>query len=332
MVLLDVPASTTLEFPMIWQKKANGTHSKAPNINCVPIKTMTSWPWMTGIDVAIADPADPVCPEDERPSVKDLITEHREKIDKMKAEIEKDPLYEEGKHDDLWIMRFFLSHKKTKTAIKAALYTLNYRKEHKLDEKDIRDDKPHKVEEGPVHEYFSTRAPNGAIFAALPDQKRGIIEFVTVARIKQELAMEKISEETWMYAYVFFSEWVHQWLDYVTRTTGRLTKATRFLDLEEMSMKHVNIAATRRDGKAMGLMEDCYPQGLGTVLVCNAPSWMHIPWKITRPLLPTRVVSKMDFVDPARNEKERTRLFKYISEDNLPEHFGGKNKVPPIEW
>ena len=49
---------------------------------------MTSWPWMKGIDVAIADPIDPVDKYDVRPSVKELIETHRVKIDKLKGRLE----------------------------------------------------------------------------------------------------------------------------------------------------------------------------------------------------------------------------------------------------
>lgn len=46
----------------------------------VCITAMTSWPWMKGVNVAVADPTDPVCPEDVRASVKELIAEHRDTI------------------------------------------------------------------------------------------------------------------------------------------------------------------------------------------------------------------------------------------------------------
>ena len=78
---------------------------------------MTSWPWMQGFDVAIADPIEPVNEHDDRVSVKDLIKEHREKIDKIREGIQDDPLYDPTRHDDLWIVRFWLSHKKSKHEI-----------------------------------------------------------------------------------------------------------------------------------------------------------------------------------------------------------------------
>ena len=115
-------------------------------------ETMTSWIWMKGVSVAIADPIDPVTPEDVRPSVKALIDEHRVKIDKIKGEISSHALYDANKHDDLWILHFWLSHKKTKKAVAAALHTLEYRQKYNLDEQDIRHDTPHLSSEPRVAE------------------------------------------------------------------------------------------------------------------------------------------------------------------------------------
>jgi len=41
--------------------------------------------------------------------------------------------------------------------------------------------------------------------------------------------------------------------------------------------------------------------------------------------MPKRLVSKIDFIRPEKNEKERKRLYKYIAEENLPTCYGGKN-------
>lgn len=48
---------------------------------------MTTWAWMDGVEEAIADPIEPLNSHDERESVKALIEEHREKIDKIKFEV-----------------------------------------------------------------------------------------------------------------------------------------------------------------------------------------------------------------------------------------------------
>lgn len=287
----------------------------------------SSWPWMKGIEVAVADAIEPVCAEDKRPAVKDLISKHKKNIEKVRAVVSEDALYDEAKHDDLWILRFCLSQKKSKNAIKAALHTMQFRREYNLDENDIRDVPPYKVTEGPLYKYWTTRFPKDAMISAVPDKKRGVLEFIRFSAIDQQTAVENLTyEDHWMAGYVYATEWAFQWLDYTTRTTGRLTKTTRLLDLSGIGLQHTNMQATHRDGKAMAVMEDCYPQTLGSLLLCEAPTWLQVPWKIARPLLPKRVLSKIDFANPKRSEKERARLYQFISEEDLPVYFGGKSR------
>jgi len=45
-----------------------------------------------------------------------------------------------------------------------------------------------------------------------------------------------------------------------------------------------------------------------------------------------RVVEKIDFINPLKDEKERKRLYKHIAPEHLPEKFGGKNKQWPVDF
>ena len=144
--------------------------------------------------------------------------------------------------------------------------------------------------------------------------------------------VKNVDGQDWLPSFCYINEWKHQWVDYITRTTGRLTKSVQLADTKGISLGGINSEKCRRDGKVMGIMEDCYPQMLQEILVCNAPAWAQIPWRTCRPLLPKRVVQKIDFVNPAKNEKERKRLFAYISEEHLPARFGGKNEAWPADF
>jgi hypothetical protein len=84
----------------------------------------SSWPWLKGVEVAVADPIPPVNQYDDRPSVKELIEKHRQSIDQVQLGLKDDPLYDLSKHDDLWILRFVLSHK-PKTSRKTIIATAN---------------------------------------------------------------------------------------------------------------------------------------------------------------------------------------------------------------
>ena len=138
---------------------------------------------MKGIPEAVADPIEPINEHDNRASVKALLEEHGDKVNKIREGIEGDPLYDPQKHDDLWILRFWLSHKKTKQAIDAAKSTLIFRQKYKLDEKDIRDETPHKTSEPRSKEYWEVRCQGDGIICAIPDKKRGVICFIKFAQM-----------------------------------------------------------------------------------------------------------------------------------------------------
>lgn len=293
---------------------------------------MTSWPWMKGVATAIADPIDPVDPHDVRESVKALIVQHRAKLDKIAAALGDDPLYDASRHDDLWILRFWLSHGKSRAAIAAAKHALKFRHDHGLDKHDVRAVVPHNMHQDKrVKEYWDERAPGDSLILTHPDPQRGILCFINLAQMVPG-ASNVLSQDTWDWAFIMTSEWTHQWLDYVTRTTGRLTRSIRFIDLQGISMKAFHRKDMKYDGDIMGRMEDCYPQLLESIKVCHAPTFIHILWSLGRAILPSRVVNKFDIIEPHKNEKERQSLYRHISHDKLPVKFGGGNAVPPRDW
>lgn len=53
---------------------------------------------------------------------------------------------------------------------------------------------------------------------------------------------------------------------------------------------------------------------------------------MVRPIMPKRIIDKIDLITPDTDETERERLLKYISKKNLPKDFGGNNEVPPKDW
>jgi hypothetical protein len=134
--------------------------------------------------------------------------------------------------------------------------------------------------------------------------------------LDQNILMNNLDKDAWLGSFIFLMEWSHQWLDYVPRsTTGRLTKTSRLLGMSAPNVSIMNLEASKRYGKVMGMMEDCYPQLLATIYVCN---WrMQVPWRIVRPLLPKRVVCKVDFISPTKSEKEKKRLCRHVSQEHL---------------
>jgi hypothetical protein len=288
---------------------------------------------MKGIDVPIADPIAPVNDKDDRPSVKELIAQHREHIDEVKTELTDDPLYDPNKHDDLWIVRFLLSHKLRKNlAVKAAKHTLDFRKKYKLDEKDTRHAVPSSKIDIPAMKRYTSHCDDDTFLWVLPDPQRGVVLFMRYAGSDQNALAQNVAEEDWLPVYMYNTEWAHQWLDRITRMTGRLTKNVRFVDLSGMQFSHIKSEVTRRDSRVMTIMEDCYPQLLQSIYICNAPSWAHIMYKIVKQFMPERVITKFDIINPKTNESELQKLIQHVDEEKLPARFGGKNEQWPVEF
>ncbi|CAJ1956377.1 unnamed protein product [Cylindrotheca closterium] len=306
---------------------------------------MTSWIWMQGVDKALVDKAiDPVSPEDDRPSVIDLIQEHADTIEKVRLGLQEDPLFDKTKHDDLWILRFVLSHKsKMKRCVQAAKTTLEFREKYKLDGIDLRHFEPPHFESKDlaiggspsVAHSTSLRFPKGALTLTIPNRQLGTVSFMQFAEIaKGDLqAAKTLSDVDWNAPFIAMSEWSFQWLDYITRTTGRLTKNVRFLNFQGVSFSAINNRkAGSRDGKIMGEMEDVYPQLLHAIYIYEAPHWIHVIWSMVRRIMPKRVVEKIDVVEPKTNADELKKILRFVDLKTLPQSLGGKNTVPPNEW
>lgn len=290
---------------------------------------MTSWIWMKDVSVAIADPIEPIDQFDRRPSVKDLLKKNAPTIASVKEVIRNDPLYDATKHDDLFILRFLLSHRRPGAAIKGIQHTLLFRKEQALDETDIRHTPP---EESPAAQKYLAHCDSDAILYQIPDPQRGVIGFLRLCGLHHKELVKHLTSEDWFAAYLHITEWTHQWLDYITRTTGRLTKSLRLVDVVGTNMSEISYQGLRRDGQALHKCEDCYPQLLDSLKLCNCPEWIHVPWTVCRVIMPKRIVAKIDFINPQHNDHERNGLFAHISEDHLPERFGGKNKDWPLAF
>lgn len=289
------------------------------------------WPWMEGVEMAIASPIDPVSDEDVRPSVLALIEQNRNRIDVIAEKLQQHPLYVPEKHDDLWILRFLLSSKKkVKPALKDATAALQFRNDYNLDELDIRQYPVTMEMNHTALRKFLSCCKEGAMSFTVPDTRRGVVTYFHYASINQHKLMEAMPLEDRVLALVYVTEWSFQWLDYISRTTGRFTKEIRLIDMEGFQLSDANLQNIITDGKAMGIMGDVYPQMIESIYVTRSPQWIQIPWRYVRPFLPKRVVSKLDFISPESHEEERKRLHRFVTEDNLPVRFGGENRQWPV--
>lgn len=275
--------------------------------------TSKAGPWVDE-DRSQGEPLPLVSKEDCRPAVRDLIRTHRKMIDDIAKKLRDDPLYDPVKNDDLWILRYVLSHKKVDKSVAAAKKFLLYRKEKDLDARDMRSVEPG-VDCGipGVREFYESLEGPGVLEFSQPDPQRGVFLTFLLGHCDQS-KLAKISDQDWPFWY--FLEWMFQKLDSVTRRTGRLTQGLRIIDMKGYSIRQNNKECIDRAAANARVSQDYYPQMLASVFVLNAPTWARVAFQIVKPLLPTRFVSKFAVVN-IKSEKGCMLMLKHMSSESL---------------
>lgn len=295
--------------------------------NEAPVVLEKSDPHKAGLwvdeDRSQCDPLPPVNEHDKRPATRDLIRRHRHKITTFKERLSKHPLYDPIKHDDLWLLRYLLSHKTVDQALPAAQNFLQYRKDLKLDDVDLRHAPPSST--CPITaKYFQCMQHDHAMVFCQPDPDRGVVVYVNLAAIDQT-KLAAIPDAEWPFWY--FLEWMFQTLDSVTRRTGRLTKGVRFIDLEKYSLSQNHRDTVHRNSQNARDCQDHYPQMLASVYLLNAPPFFTMCFRIIKPLLPKRFVEKFDILQPSSSSHDTTtiKLLQHLSLNHIPIKYGGTN-------
>lgn len=278
----------------------------------------------------------PLAGADARPAVSELIDEHIDHIKEIDEILLNDPLYDPNIHDDLWKLRFFLSQKTTEKAANAARATLQFRDKYKLDQLgDIRHQwieiqKTLLKEKKGV--YQSHTEDNTNVYT-IPDSNRGVIIYIQFRAIDQRKITKVLDKDGFLQFYILLNEWTFQVNDETTRRTGRLTKSLKVLDLEGSNLlRDVNPAFIKRDAELNKKLQDFYPQALGSMLVVNAPSVFNALWNFFRPFFPKRMVEKVSLVQPKKVADDLKCFTRYISEDHLPEEYGGNALNKPSSF
>lgn len=265
-----------------------------------------------------------------RTSVPELIVEHAEQLAALRSAVCDDPLFDPKRHDEIWLLRFVLSHKSNIPASASAVRgCLAFRKQHNMDDPNLPICGPAALEVPEVAKLFSLMASPAAQLYYTPDANRGAILIITPAMVNTHAIIDNLSIEEHFLEQRLAAEWLFRQGDETTRRTGYLTKYVRLVNLDGMTLSKLNRDFMKRLAAIAGQMEESYPQMLGRVFVCNAPGWMYAVFRTMRPLLPARVVEKVDFLAPRRHERDRDRLLQHVALEDLPEFLGGARTTWP---
>merc|ERR1712232_1497858 len=209
---------------------------------------------------------------------------------------------------------------------------MEFRAKYKLNDQNFRANATHldgakDADRLPVVQKVNECVNEYAALTTLPDDRRGVIMYCFVDKMDMCRLNETLTQEDLKMFYVYTNESIYQVLDDITRKTGRLTKLLKVVDMKGTTMGKMNRAYLSKDAAAAKEIDDYFPQLLGGFLVANSPKWISVIWKSCRPLMPKRVVEKVDFL-PSKRDNVQQRLLKFVSKRNLLERYGGDNN----EW
>ncbi|XP_020581592.1 CRAL-TRIO domain-containing protein YKL091C [Phalaenopsis equestris] len=102
-------------------------------------------------------------------------------------------------------------------------------------------------------------------------------------------------------------------------------KFTIIADLQGLGYSHCDIRAYIA---ALDILQNNYPERLGKCFLLHVPYLFMKAWKIVYPFIDKNTRSKIIFVE---DKNMMSTLLEDIEENQLPEQYGGKLKLVPIE-
>ncbi|MEW5310234.1 MAG: hypothetical protein WDW38_002051 [Sanguina aurantia] len=115
-----------------------------------------------------------------------------------------------------------------------------------------------------------------------------------------------------------------EFLPACTAASGKpIITATVIIDLLGLSLKNFTLTAQKVVKLIAHVDQDYYPERLGQMFIINAPIIFRAVWAMVNPLLEERTRRKIIIV----GYDYMPLLKQVVSEENLPEMFGGRSKV-----
>ncbi|XP_038704333.1 phosphatidylinositol transfer protein 3-like [Tripterygium wilfordii] len=109
------------------------------------------------------------------------------------------------------------------------------------------------------------------------------------------------------------------------RMLSPLEKFLAIVDLEGWGYTSSDVRAYLA---ALSILQDCYPERLGKLLIVNVPYMFMTAWKCVYPFIDSKTKTKIVFVE---NKKLSSTLLGDIDESQLPDIYGGKLALVPIQ-
>ena len=261
--------------------------------------------------------------------IADLLAQHAEKVAAVRAAMPSATAhYDPTQHDDLWCLRFLLSHKLAPPkAVAAMAAALELRHTMGLDEVAVHV-RTLPCERWPAWAAFEECLPLFAVYTHWPHPDGGLIHLCRAPEVDLRALAAKIDKLEFFLKYAL--EWNFQILDDASRRCGRILKITRVFDCPGFSpRRQLSLAAVRKLTALSAQWESLYPQLLGVQLFCHVPKVLRgLLDHVIVPLFPARLTEKTRVIAPRERADDRAALLAWIGEGDvgaawLPKYLGG---------
>ncbi|PPR92024.1 hypothetical protein GOBAR_AA28651 [Gossypium barbadense] len=137
-----------------------------------------------------------------------------------------------------------------------------------------------------------------------------------------KLSCIALNQDIW---FCYMPPWPNMRLDIVTRMPRGQEKFVAIGDLEGWGYSNSDIRAYVA---SLSILQDCYPERLAKLFIVHVPYIFMTAWKVVYPFIDSRTKKKIIFVE---NKKLKSTLLNDIDESQLPDIYGGKLPLVPIE-
>ena len=253
-----------------------------------------------------------------QPSIESLLRTHAEALAALRAELADEAAG--WASDDLWLLRFCLSHRTTEKAADAARATLRYRAANS--------DLLRRAMEGGGSHEDALGALNKQALLPSPTLLGEPVHVVRAAASDVKKLMDDFTEEEVVDHLNLSKERAFLRCDAESRRSGRLVKLVSVLDIRDGRLSDLDLRFLRALGRASAETEKFYPQLLGLVAAVNAPRWVHALVRVASHFVPERTMRKVKFCGATDTAAESAATCpfasRYCTPDGLTDFLGGR--------
>lgn len=156
------------------------------------------------------------------------------------------------------------------------------------------------------------------------------VSFMKISRLNPVSFMGNISQDMLSEYYLCLFAKKFEMYHQLSKESNCIIRGIRIFDLEGLGMQHLSREMQAYLKSVLGPANKYFPEHLYKAFIINAPSVFSVGWSLIKGFLPERTIKKVEVL----GKDYKDRLLQFISEEELPIIYGGKNPnvvIPDLE-